>query len=227
VNVNVVNLFYTQPSLLPISGFGYLIPQATPLENNPELALGVIFDSDVVPFGQDRLEVLDTSRPEQPRGTKITVMLGGHWYNALDSIPDEEQALRQAKSVVARHLGITAEPAASLVSQQRDCIPQYTVGHTARLRSAHNELLRRFSGRLKVAGSSYAGVGLNDCVVAGMEVAGYAAGDESNWRGKTGLDWAAEGSDMDYVRAPVYLKERGIGMGGLTGGGRSEQEVKR
>lgn len=218
VTVNVVNLYYNSPNLLPISGFGYLIPQATPFENNPELALGVVFDSDVVPFGQDRLDVLDTSKVEAgARGTKITVMLGGHWYNALDEVPDEALALQHAKSVVSRHLGIAAEPTASLVSQQKDCIPQYTVGHTSRLRTAHNELLRRFNGRLKVAGSSYGGVGLNDCVVAGMEIAGYAAGDESNWRNKTGLEWADAGDDMDYVRGDLYFRERGIRLGGLMG----------
>ncbi|KIW03155.1 protoporphyrinogen oxidase [Verruconis gallopava] len=219
VSVNVVNLFYTQPNLLPISGFGYLIPQATPLENNPELALGVVFDSDVVPLGQDKLEVLDTSRPEQPRGTKITVMLGGHWYNAFDSIPDKELALQHAKSVVKRHLGIKAEPAVTMVNQQHDCIPQYTVGHTRRLRSAHSELLRRFGGRLKVAGSSYGGVGINDCVVAGMEIAGLAAGKKENWQNKTGLEWAESGADMDYIRGPAYFAERGIGGFAAAGSG--------
>jgi oxygen-dependent protoporphyrinogen oxidase len=218
VTVNVVNLYYEKANQIPIQGFGYLIPQATPFEQNPELALGVVFDSDVVPFGQDRLDVLDTSKAEAgSRGTKLTVMLGGHWYNNLDEVPDEATALEHAKSVVRRHLGITMEPSASLVSQQQDCIPQYTVGHTSRLKSAHNELLRRFGGRLKVTGSSYGGVGLNDCVVSGMEIAGYAAGDESNWKNKTGLEWADSGDDMDYVRGDLYFRERGIGLGGLTG----------
>ena len=181
----------------------------------------MVFDSDVVPFGQDRLDVLDTSKAEAgPRGTKITIMLGGHWYNALDEVPDEGLALQHAKSLVKRHLGITAEPTASLVSQQKDCIPQYTVGHTNRLKTAHNELIRRFNGRLKVAGSSYGGVGLNDCVVGGMEIAGYAAGTESNWKAKTGLEWAADGSDMDYVRGDEYFRSRGIALGSLMGADR-------
>jgi oxygen-dependent protoporphyrinogen oxidase len=230
VTVNVVNLYYSTPNLLPIQGFGYLIPQATPYEQNPELALGVVFDSDVVPFGQDKLDVLDTSKAEtDARGTKITIMLGGHWYNNLDSVPDEAQALENAKSVVARHLGITQEPTAHLVSQQRDCIPQYTVGHVSRLKTAHAELIRRFEGRLKVAGSSYGGVGLNDCVVAGMEIAGYAAGDQSNWGKKTGLEWAESGDDMDYVRGDEYFRSRGITLGGMMGGaqgGRGAEEKR-
>ena len=230
----MVNLYYKNPNILPITGFGYLIPQATPFEQNPELALGVVFDSDVVPFGQDRLDVLDTSKAEAgPRGTKLTVMLGGHWYNALDEVPDEATALEHAKSLVKRHLGITVEPSASLVTQQKDCIPQYTVGHVSRLKAAHNELLRRFGGRLKVTGSSYGGVGLNDCVVAGIEIAGYAAGDESHWKNKTGLEWADTGDDMDYVRGDVYFRERGIRLGGLMGadqggrGGVSEGKERR
>jgi protoporphyrinogen/coproporphyrinogen III oxidase len=211
VTVNVVNLFYNEPDLLPIQGFGYLIPQATPFDQNPELALGVVFDSDVVPLGQDRLQILDTSKPEQPRGTKVTVMLGGHWYNSLDSIPDEDLALQHAKNILKRHMKITAEPAAHLVTQQKDCIPQYTVGHVTRLQTAHNELLRRFKGHLKVAGCSYSGVGLNDCVVNGIEIAGMAAGGKDNWGNLTGLEWAAENQDVDYVQAPIYLaKEKGL-----------------
>ena len=36
-----VNLYYTKPYLNPVQGFGYLIPQGVPFEENPERALGV------------------------------------------------------------------------------------------------------------------------------------------------------------------------------------------
>ena len=48
VNVMVINLYYSNPNLLPesIRGFGYLIPRSVPAEQNPERALGVIFSSE-------------------------------------------------------------------------------------------------------------------------------------------------------------------------------------
>ncbi|QSL66526.1 hypothetical protein MERGE_000906 [Pneumocystis wakefieldiae] len=40
----VVNLFFDNPNLLPFQTFGYLIPKSVSKEENPEQALGVIFD---------------------------------------------------------------------------------------------------------------------------------------------------------------------------------------
>lgn len=77
-----------------------------------------------------------------------------------------------ARSVLQRHLGITAEPTAVQVGLHKKCIPQYTVGHDARMRLAHFELLQEFEGNLSVAGNSYAGVGVGDCVRSARDVVG-------------------------------------------------------
>lgn len=154
----VVNLYYTNPSIVPVHGFGYLIPRSIPWNQNPEQALGVVFDSDAT-VGQDTAP-----------GTKITVMLGGHWWDDFNSYPDEAEGAAMAIAVVKRHLNIEVEPSAVLVGLQKECIPQYTVGHNARMKSAHGELLRAFDGKLIVAGNSYTGVGLNDCVRAARDV---------------------------------------------------------
>ena len=158
VTVMVVNLYYSNPNILPVHGFGYLIPRSVPYTENPERALGVVFDSDAT-IGQDGIE-----------GTKVTVMLGGHWWDEWDSYPDEEQGAQMAKSILHRHLGISVEPDAIRVALQKDCIPQYTVGHHDRLSRGSRQLEETFEGRLKVAGNSYTGVGLNDCVRAAREV---------------------------------------------------------
>lgn len=154
----VVNLFFTNPDVLPVHGFGYLIPRSVPFEQNPECALGVVFDSDAVD-DQD-------SAP----GTKVTVMIGGHWWDGNDTYPTEAQGVEMAKSILKRHLGITEEPAKVLASLQKDCIPQYTVGHEERMKTAHDELMSGFGGRLAVAGNSYTGVGVNDCVRGARDV---------------------------------------------------------
>jgi protoporphyrinogen/coproporphyrinogen III oxidase len=158
VTVMVVNLYYSDPDILPERGFGYLIPRSIPYEQNPECALGVVFDSDAVQ-GQDTAP-----------GTKVTVMLGGHWWDGFSSYPDEEEGAAMAKTVLHRHLGIVVEPDAVNVGLQKECIPQYVVGHEKRMRAAHSELLHGFKGQLKVAGNSYTGVGLNDCVLAASNI---------------------------------------------------------
>ena len=159
VTVMVVNLYYRNPSVLPTSGFGYLIPRSIPFSQNPEFALGVIFDSDSS-VGQDSVP-----------GTKLTVMMGGHWWDTFSSYPDSDEGAAMAKSVLRRHLNITEEPEVVRVNLQKDCIPQYTVGHEQRMKRAHGELIREYKGKLAVVGNSYTGVGVNDCVRAAREVA--------------------------------------------------------
>lgn len=172
VTVMVVNLYYRDTDLLPERGFGYLIPRSIPYEQNPEFALGVVFDSDSS-IGQDTAA-----------GTKVTVMLGGHWWDSFDSYPDEQEGLAMAKAVLKRHLHVDDEPEAFNVGLHKECIPQYVVGHEASLKVAHNELLSAFKGKLKVAGNSYKGVGLNDCVRSARDV----VMDLETGKSKTGLD---------------------------------------
>ena len=159
VTVMVVNLFFSNPAILPVHGFGYLIPRTVPFKQNPERALGVVFDSDAT-IGQDEVP-----------GTKVTVMLGGHWWDGWTGYPDEDEGASMAKTILQRHLGIAEKPRAIRVSLQRDCIPQYPVGHQKNMEDASRQLKRMFQGRLRVAGNSYTGVGLNDCVRAAKDVA--------------------------------------------------------
>jgi len=153
----VVNLYYPKVTdeNLP-NGFGYLIPKAVSESENPERALGVIFDSDTLP-------TLDTATNP---GTKFTVMMGGHWWSnrSFSELPTKEQAIAMARSVIKRHLKIQSEPIVSHVSLQKDCIPQYEVGHAAKMRQVHEDLMDKMKGRVLVAGNSYEGVGMNDCV---------------------------------------------------------------
>ena len=180
----VVNLYYRSPSLIPYRGFGYLLSRTVPLAQNPERALGVVFDSDSS-IGQD-------SAP----GTKLTVMMGGHWWDGWSSLPDEEEGVRMAKSVLNRHLGIQEEPTAVLCTLQKDCIPQYIPGHADRMTLVHNVLKKEWKSKMSVAGSSYTGVGVNDCVRSAWElVHGLAEG-----KGRTGLESLAENEVWVPVR---------------------------
>jgi len=112
-------------------------------------------------------------------------MLGGHWWDGFDAYPDEEEGAAMAKTVLYRHLKIDIEPDAVNVGLQKECIPQYVVGHERRMRGAHMELIRGFQEKLKVAGNSYTGVGLNDCVMAAKNV---VLGIKKGGGGGTGLE---------------------------------------
>jgi oxygen-dependent protoporphyrinogen oxidase len=147
---------------MPIHGFGYLIPK-TASEENPENALGVIIVSDGVQ-GQDI--------GKYESGVKLTVMLGGHYWRERKSYPSDDELLTAAKSVVARDLGITAEPAIHRVTLQRDCIPQYEVGHWKRVQRLEGYLESTFGrDRFRIVGSAVDGVGVNDCVLSARRAA--------------------------------------------------------
>jgi len=166
--VQVVNLYFQNPHLVPVRGFGYLIPKTVAPELNPEQCLGVIFDSEAsLPEG---LAGIWKGVPAEATGTKLTVMMGGHYWKGRNTYPDDGMALRNACSLIKRHLGIVDYPAIAQVSTQVNAIPQYTVGHHDRMEFGHELLKLYFNGRLAVAGSSYSGVGINDCTRSAYEV---------------------------------------------------------
>lgn len=154
-----VNLWYPQPEKLVPPGFGYLIPTTVPRELNPERALGVFFDHYV---------------EGNPDGTKLFVLLGGHYYDSGDVIPpaDENEAIAQAEAVVERHLGISRDlNHVAFANLNHECIPQITVGHGDRMRAAARDLQRHFDGKLHLAGGSYTRPGLMGSLRAGFDVA--------------------------------------------------------
>lgn len=203
VTVMVVNLFYDTPDLLPVTGFGYLIPRSVAYDQNPERALGVIFASN---FSADQ---------DSARGTKVAVMLGGHlWDGWTESdYPDHEAAVKMARALLERHLGITETPAVARSRLQRNAIPQYTVGHPARMRALSDAVRSDFDHRLTLAGSWYAGVGVNDCVTQGYMAAAFGVGaqrltENVLWANKGFRDWDLEGgivtSPLPYVTLARY-----------------------
>lgn len=188
VTVMTINLYYPNPNLLPVEGFGYLIPRSIPFEQNPERGLGVIFDSSAIK-GQDTVS-----------GTKLTVMMGGHWWDGWQSYPTEEEGLEMAKSMLARHLNITDEPTAHFVNLAKDCIPQYTLGYQDRLAQFADKKSDEFKGRLRFVGSQFNGVGVNDCILGAWQVASEMK--DGNWHGRgCGLDKVALGDQWVPVPA--------------------------
>ncbi|XP_061529659.1 protoporphyrinogen oxidase [Phycodurus eques] len=150
VTVAVVNLQY-EGSVLPLTGFGHLVPSSEDLG-----LLGVTYDS--VPFPQhDR---------HKGATTRLTVMMGGAWFHEVFGSPSavtEGQLLERATEAVRCHLGVTSAPSWSWVALQKDCIPQYYEGHFWRVEYMRN-FIKNNNLSLSLIGSSYDGVAVNDVI---------------------------------------------------------------
>ena len=176
----VVNLYYANPDLLPVEGFGYLIPRSIPVDENPEFGLGVIFASSSS-NGLSGQHTVNYVSQDTARGTKLTVMLGGHYWDDWKETdyPDHESAVRMARAMLQRQLGITDAPTITRSRLQHKAIPQYTVGHLHRMFDLSAAVRREFNKRLVLAGNWYNGVGVNDCIRQGILASTYGIGRQS------------------------------------------------
>lgn len=158
-SVAVVNLQY-QGATLPVTGFGHLVPSS----EDPAL-LGVIYDSVAFPEHD--------GTPGTPT-LRLTVMLGGAWFQQSFGDPSgvaPELLLGRARAAVRDHLGLAGTPARAIVRVQQDCIPQYTLGHWERVERIQR-FLREQRLPLSLAGASYRGVSVNDCIASARAAAG-------------------------------------------------------
>lgn len=186
VSIMTVSLFYPTENLTSHhNAFGYLIPLTTP---NPEQALGVFFDSDTYGLA-----------PSEKRGTKLTVLMGGHMWGSEADVPSKEECVRRARAMLERHLGLKAEPELTYVNFAEGCIPQHAPSHRAVLAQTHDALLESFKGRLSVAGGSYTAVGVMPAMRAGYDAACHVAGAPRAHVGDTGLAQFKDGLDVIAV----------------------------
>ncbi len=140
-SVVVVNLaFERKPTRY--TGYGYLVPS-----REKEEILGVTFDSDIFP-SQD-------IRPLY----RYTVMLGGTKFpQMVEKSPSE--LLKLARQALANHLGVRDDPLFTQISLAKNAIPQYLLHH----RTLLSQIERALPRELLITGSSFYGVGINDCI---------------------------------------------------------------
>ena len=128
-----------------LDGFGFLIPS-----KEQRAILGTIIDSNVFPGRAPEGSVL------------LRSMVGGARTPELALLPDEE-LISRVRSDLQDIVGLKAEPGFIRIFRWKRAIPQYLVGHAARL-EAINQKLQRHPG-LVLTGNAFKGVSLNDCVV--------------------------------------------------------------
>ncbi|GIW86521.1 MAG: protoporphyrinogen oxidase [Isosphaeraceae bacterium] len=141
----VVNLAYARDAVAhPLDGFGVVVPA---VEGRSILA--VSFTS--VKFA-DRA----------PAGTVLMrVFVGGAMQPALFDL-DDDQVEQLVRRELAELIGARGEPLLVRVARHRRSMPQYTVGHAARV-AAIRDRLRAHPG-LFVTGNAFDGVGVPDCI---------------------------------------------------------------
>jgi protoporphyrinogen/coproporphyrinogen III oxidase len=135
----------------PLDGFGFVVPQ---IERRPIIAC--TFSSVKYPG-------------RAPDGFVLLRVFVGGALNETALTGDDETLTRVARAELGELLGIQAPPLMSRVSRYPKAMPQYHVGHLARV-DAIEGCLRAHPG-LALAGGAYRGVGIADCVRSGEEAA--------------------------------------------------------
>ena len=87
-----------------------------------------------------------------------------------DLLHDNDAALeRNVRAEISSLLGVDAEPLLVRIQHHRNAMPQYHVGHQARIQRIEAAVAKHAT--LALAGSAYQGVGIADCVRTGEEAA--------------------------------------------------------
>ena len=106
--------------------------------------------------------------------------MGGHWFDSLFGSPDDVSlSLLQDTAIesVRKALSINTDPITALTTVNRDCIAQYKVGHKEIVQSSFR-YIQDNQLPLSLIGSSYQGVGVNDCVLGAKNLVDSLAGKQ-------------------------------------------------
>lgn len=175
--------YVAAPLLLP------MVPEAAPLGDIPYVSTATV----ILGYTTDQIEVnLDASGFVVPsrEGRAITactwvsskwpqttpshyVMIRCYVGRAGDTknlaLSDSEM-VKLVQHELSDILGISASPVFSRVTRWPDAMPQYIPGHLDRLAQVEQALARKAPG-IRIAGGSYRGLGIPDCIKQGNEAA--------------------------------------------------------
>lgn len=195
VSVFLVNIYTPSGKLIPKNnhGFGFLVPKLSGnIDSNPDLLLGVIFDSDVEKNSVQML-TFATSPHINEGYSKITLMMGGHYYNDF-LIPSNSRNLKIVKGLLSKYLDIDIDNYNFILRDEatlddkkiglltendilisynlhEKCIPQYTVGYNEAKETTLG-VLEKLNSKLSFGGTLFgAGIGVPDAVSNGLEIA--------------------------------------------------------
>lgn len=125
-----------------LAGFGFLVPRGEGVRS-----LGVLYSSSLFP-------------DQAPPGKVLLRVIAGGRVDPSFAELAEDEAVAEVRRDLRRTLHIVAEPEFVCVVTWRRGIPQYPLGHRARV----ERVMRALPPTLYLTGNAYYGVGLNDCV---------------------------------------------------------------
>ncbi|MCM2373240.1 protoporphyrinogen oxidase [Aporhodopirellula aestuarii] len=135
----------------PLGSFGFVVPQ---IEDHLILSCS---------FSSEKYE------GRAPEGTVLMrVFIGGACQGGLLRLPDKE-LLELAQWEVAKLLDISGEPLMQHITRQKHAMPQYHVGHRARVERIEQRL--QSHPTLALAGNALNGVGVPGCIDSGQKAA--------------------------------------------------------
>lgn len=91
------------------------------------------------------------------------------YYDALKGLSQEE-LLQVVQVDLKKSLGIEEDPIASTVTNWSDCMPNYLITHPETINKLQRKMEKSYPGIL-LAGASYYGVGIPDCIHNGESIA--------------------------------------------------------
>ena len=147
VTTATVTMAYKESDLVrPLDGYGYVIPR-----REGRKALACTWTSTKFPH-------------RAPDGYALVRVFIGR--AGQEDIPWDDEGLKAvAREEVRLTLGITAEPLLTRIYTWEKAMPQYNLGHPARLERIE-AMLAEIPG-LALAGNGYRGIGIPDCIYSG------------------------------------------------------------
>ena len=143
----VVSLAYSRADVLPLDGYGYLVPRTE--------------ESDV-------LACTWSSQKWEARAPEEAVLVrvyAGRFGGADTTALDDSELVALARDELRSTGGVVAEPLLTRVRRWPRGMPQYVLGHPERL-ARIERAIAELPG-LDVAGAAYRGVGIPDCIASG------------------------------------------------------------
>lgn len=140
-----INLAYRRSQIKhPLNGFGFVVPY---IEKRTVIACTFC-------------NVKFAGRAPDD-GVLLRAFVGGALQPEMFELSDDEMT-RKVKEDLAEVLGITGEPLFVEIARWTNSMPQYEVGHLERVEAIETEV-RKLPG-LTLAGNSYNGAGIPDCI---------------------------------------------------------------
>lgn len=152
VSVATVSVAYAQDAVsAPIDGHGYVNPR---IEGSPIVACSIT----------------STKFPVRARDGSVLIRAHVGRVGEADPCPlSDDELVALVHGELTTTLGVTQPPTMSRVYRWPEAIPQYDVGHRERV-ALIRARIARLPG-LAVAGATYRGVGIPDCISSGDEAA--------------------------------------------------------